>query len=129
CFGLIVALRWSSLGLGSHLRPEVHAIIVSLAFVAAPPALMALTLNTLPRFALYLRWPDWRALGLAAALALVLLPPLAALAQAAYGWLPEPLEDLHPLAQLLRAVHEPAAAEPIDLPLGLLALALVPAVC
>jgi sodium transport system permease protein len=134
CFGLIVALRWLSLGLGAGSLPEVQAMIVSIAFVAAPPVFMAMLLNTLPGFALFLRWPDWRALGLAAVLALVLLPPLAALAQAAYGWLlygllPEHTHDLHPLVQLLRAVYGPEAAKSIHPVLGIFALALVPAVC
>ncbi len=129
CFMLIVTLRWLSLGLGAPLAPEVHAIVVSLAFVAAPPAFMALLLNTLPRDALGLRRPDWRAVGLAALLALVLLPPLAALAQAAYGWFPQQADDPHPLGRLLRAPDAPIGESPVDAALALLAFALVPAVC
>jgi sodium transport system permease protein len=130
CFALLLALRWVSLGVGGRLSPEIHAVIVSLAFVAAPPSFMAMLLNTLPRDALFLRRPDWRALGLATVLALLLLPPLAGLAQAAYDWSPpQQLSDPHPLAQMLRALHEhgPAAAQ--SLPLGLLAYALTPALC
>ena len=129
CFGLIMALRWLSLGLGGRLPPEVHALIVALAFVAAPPAFMALLLNTLPRVALFLRWPSWRALGLAALLALLLLPPLAVLAQAAYGCFPQQLDDPHPLAQMLRAMYEPSAGTAPSVLLALLAYALVPAIC
>lgn len=128
CSALILLLRWLSLGLGGQLPPEVHAIIVSLAFVATPPSIMALMLNTLPGDALYLRRPDWRALGVAALLALLLLPPLAALAQSAYDWFPQQ-GDPHPLAQMLRAMRESSQAAPRSLVLGLLAYALVPAVC
>jgi sodium transport system permease protein len=129
CFGLIMALRWLSLGLGGQLAPEVHAVIVSLAFVAAPPSFMALILNTLPRFALYLRWPSRRELGLAVLLALLLLPPLAALAQAAYTWFPHQFDDPHPLAQMLQALHDPYRDASESLVLGLIAYALAPAVC
>jgi sodium transport system permease protein len=128
CFSLILSLRWLSMGLGGQRPSEVHAVIVSLAFVAAPPLFMALLLNTLPRNALFWRWPDRRALSLAALLALLLVPPLAALAHAAYDWFPHPLFDPHPLAQLLRAPNESGAA-PAGLLMGLLAYALVPAVC
>jgi sodium transport system permease protein len=129
CFGLILLLRWLSFGLGGTLPQEAQAIIVSLAFVAAPPAFMALLLNTLPWDALYLRRPDWRALGVAAVLALLLLPPLATLAQVAYAWYPQQLDDPHPLAQLLGAIHEPARGRTGGWALGLLAYALAPAVC
>ncbi len=129
CFGLILALRWLSLGLGRQWPPEVHALIVSLAFVAAPPSFMALMLTTLPRVALFLRWPAWRELGLAVALALLLLPPLAALAQAAYGWFPQQLADPHPVAQMRRSLLDSSAAVPADIGVGLLAYALLPAVC
>jgi sodium transport system permease protein len=129
CFGLIVALRWLSLGLGERLSLEVRAVIVSLAFVGTPPAFMALLLNTLPRYALYLRWPNWQEVWLAAGLAIVLLPPLTALAQAAYGWFPQQLDDPHPLGQLLRAIHEHGQGADSNLALGLIACAVVPAVC
>jgi sodium transport system permease protein len=130
CFALVLALRWVSLGVGGGLLPEVRAAIAALAFVAAPPSFMALILNTLPRDALYLRRPDWRALGLATLLALLLLPPLAGLAQAAYDWSPrQQLNDPHPLARVLRAVHEQGQDEARSLLLGLMAYALAPAVC
>ncbi len=129
CFGLILALRWLSFGLGARLPPEVHAVIVALAFVAAPPAFMALLLNTLPRVTLALRWPAWRELALAAILALLLLPPLVGLAQAAYAWFPQQLDDPHPLAQMLRVLHDPHHGRPENFVLALLAYALAPAVC
>jgi sodium transport system permease protein len=129
CFVLLLALRWVSLGVGTGLPPEVHAVVAALAFVGAPPSFMALMLNTLPRDALFLRRPDWRALGFAALLALLLLPPLAGLAQAAYDWSPrQQLNDPHPLAQMLRAIHESSDATR-SLLLGLIAYALTPAIC
>ena len=97
-----------SLGLGGRLPPEVHAVIVSLAFVAAPPLFMGILLNTLPRVALYLRgrggaswgWPwCWRSCCCRRSPA----------AQAAYGWFPQQADDPHPLAQLL--ARAPVASE------------------
>jgi sodium transport system permease protein len=129
CFGLILSLRWLSLGLGDRLLPEAHAIIVSLAFVAAPPSFMALLLNTLPRVALYLRWPSWRELGIAAVLAFLLMPPLAALAYAASTWNPHQLGDPHPLARMLHALYEPGDESEGHLLMTLTAFALVPALC
>jgi sodium transport system permease protein len=129
CFALILALRWLSLGLGAQLPPEVHAVIVALAFVAAPPSFMALLLNTLPRVTLCLRWPAWRDLALAAVLAMLLLPPLAALAQAAYAWFPQRSDDPHPLAQTLRALDNPQPDTYDHVALALLAYAVAPAVC
>jgi sodium transport system permease protein len=127
CFGLILALRWLSLGLGRHVSPEVQAVIVWLAFVGAPPLFMALVLNTLPRVALFLRWPPWRELGLALLLALLLLPPLALLAQLVY--VPQQVQDPHPLGRMLRLLHMPETELGGSLALGFLAYALVPAVC
>jgi sodium transport system permease protein len=129
CFGLILSLRWLSLGLGERLVPEAHAIIVSLAFVATPPLFMALLLNTLPGVALYLRWPAWRELGLAALLATLLMPPLAGLAYVTHVWSPHQLSDPHPLARMLHSLSEPDDASEAHLLLALAAYALVPAVC
>jgi sodium transport system permease protein len=128
CFGLIVGLRWIGLGLGGALQTETRAAIASLAFVATPPVFMALLLNTLPREALYFRRPDWASAGLAVLLAILLLPPLAALARNAYVWFPQQESDPHPLAQLLRAIHTPDR-QPPAIGLGVVALALVPALC
>jgi sodium transport system permease protein len=84
CFGLIVGLRWLTLSQGARLSPLVYTSISQLAFVAAPTLFMALILNTRPREGLLLRWPAWRDIGVAAVLALLLLPPMAALAQAVF---------------------------------------------
>ena len=123
CFGLILMLRWLSLGVGRHWPAEVHAAVVSLAFVAAPALFMAVMLNTLPRDALYLRWPRRSELGVAVVLTVLLLPPLTLLARVVYAWFPHGMDDPQALVQILRAAH--------DSPLGvrLLAFALVPACC
>jgi sodium transport system permease protein len=129
CFGLILMLRWFSLGLGKQLPAEVQAVIVALAFVGAPPLFMALLLNTLPRVALFLRWPSGRDLLQATVLALFLVPPLVMLLRVAFSWFPQQLADPHPLAQMLRALKEPASPALGSTIAALLAYALVPAVC
>src|SRR2546426_2438 len=52
CFGLLLGLRWLSLGLGDRLDLLVRSAIVLAAFVAAPPLFMALMLTKRPRQAL-----------------------------------------------------------------------------
>lgn len=129
CFALVLGLRWFSMGLGARWPLEVHASIVLVAFVAFPPLMMALMLNTQPRHALYLHWPRWRELGLAAVLALLLLPPLAALSQAVSVWRPELLEGRHPLIDILRAINHGEPFAEGQFLTALLAFALLPAVC
>ncbi|HYT90276.1 MAG TPA: ABC transporter permease subunit/CPBP intramembrane protease [Gemmataceae bacterium] len=75
CFGLLLGLRWLSLGLGDRVELLVRHTIVLAAFVAAPPLFMALMLTRHPRQALSLHLP--RAGYLLVAL---LLLPLAELA-------------------------------------------------
>jgi sodium transport system permease protein len=84
CFSLIMALRWLTLKQGAALSPLLMTGINLLAFVAAPALFMSLILNTRPREGLCLRWPAWRDMGVAAALSLLLLPPMAALTQAVF---------------------------------------------
>ena len=129
CFALMLGLRWFSMGLGSHWPLEVHASIVLVAFVAAPPMLMALMLNTKPRDALYLRRPRMRELGLAALLALLLLPPLAALSQAVSIWRPDLLEGRHPIIDILKAINHGEPFAEGQFLTALLAFALLPAFC
>src|SRR5262249_49444248 len=81
-FCMLVFLRWFSPGLGMDLAGLGHTAATLLAFVAAPTLLMALMLNTRPAETLGLRAPEVRQVGVAAVLALLLLPPLAAVAQA-----------------------------------------------
>ncbi len=70
CFGLLVALRWLSLGLGMQLPLLVRNGIMLAAFVAAPPLFMALLLTRRPREGLLLRLPAWPYV----AITLLLLP-------------------------------------------------------
>jgi sodium transport system permease protein len=57
CFGLLLGLHWLWLGLGGQTPPVVRAAVVLVAFVAAPPTFMALTLTHSPRYALSLHYP------------------------------------------------------------------------
>ncbi len=122
-FGLIVFLRWLSLSLGID-RPLVHTGISLLAFVAMPTLAMALLLNTRPSGALGIRLPLGREMGLAAGLALLLLPPLAGLAQLVFVQFPrlgEMLAEGQPMVRELRELREVAAP--------LVIFGLLPAVC
>jgi sodium transport system permease protein len=107
CFGLIMALRWLSLGLGGRLPPLGHAVVDLVAFVVAPPLFMVLLLTTRPRQGLGLRWPPPQALLTAVLLVFMLLPPIAELTLYLCGRFPE-LESLlkenAPLADLMQAV-------------------------
>ncbi len=130
CFGLILLLRWCTFGLGRDWL--LHTSISLVAFVAAPVMLMALMLNTRPAQSLSLRRPQLSEVGLAAVLALLLLPPLLALAQTIfrnYPTLTQLLEDRQPLVQeLLRWGETDDAAQPARWPFFVV-FALLPAVC
>jgi sodium transport system permease protein len=58
CFGLLVGLRWLSLGLGAELPLLARSGVVLAAFVATPPLFMALLLTRRPREGLSLRMPS-----------------------------------------------------------------------
>jgi sodium transport system permease protein len=128
CFGLIIGLRWVSLSLGARLPALVHAGVSLMAFVATPALMIAIILNTRPREGLLLQWPDWRDVGVAALLSILLLPPLAAFAVFVFNEYPPLralLEDRQPvLAELMR----PEDGRP-SLAAYLLAFGLLPAVC
>ena len=130
CFALLFCLRWVSVGLGA-LSQSVHAAITMLAFVATPALLMALLLNTKPRQALLLYWPKVKELGLAALLAVVLLPPLAAATIAVFQFFPhltKLLVEHQPLLHELRSLHEGLELDQNWLPL-LFSFAFLPALC
>jgi len=133
CLGLLIGLRWLTLGMGDRWLLEIHTAISELAFVAMPAIFMVMVLNTEPNEALYLRWPHWRETGLAAVLAMLLLPPMTGLAQGVALWFPHLLEGKHPLIEILRAIHEaPLPGHEFTgsrIVLHLLAFALVPALC
>jgi sodium transport system permease protein len=128
CFGLILGLRWLSLGLGAGWPLLLHAAIDLVAFVVTPPVMMALLLTTRPRYGLGLRLPPPQALLSACVLVLLLVLPLADLSR----WLLEQFPDLRtkltettPLAQLMQAVQsgEGGASPSWQLPLVLMLLA------
>jgi sodium transport system permease protein len=76
CFGMIMVLRWLSLGLGQRLPLLVHIAIALLAFVGAPAVFMAMLLTTRPRQALALNPARPGTLAMALVLAAVALGPL-----------------------------------------------------
>ncbi len=129
CFGLILLLRWLSLGLGAQWPLEVHTGISLIAFVAAPALFMAVMLNSRPRDALNLNTPSLREIGLAALLAMLLLPPTMGLTQAVAQWFPHWLQDRHPLVEILRAVVAGDELSQGHFAAYLLAFALLPALC
>jgi sodium transport system permease protein len=127
CAGLILALRGLSLGLGARWL-LLHAAIDLVAYVAAPPLLMALLLTTRPRYGLGLRWPPAQALLSAGVLVLLLVLPLAELSR----FLLEQFRDVRqlltettPVAELMQAAHrgEGAPGPPWALVLVLVLLA------
>lgn len=124
CFGLLVGLRWFSLGLGGQLDLLVRSGIVLAAFVATPPLFMALLLTRRPREGLALRLP---ALGYVAA-ALLLLP----LAEAVHHGLYQFPKVLELLRERQQHVEGAFALQGLDHPalwaLYVLLLALLPAV-
>jgi sodium transport system permease protein len=129
CLALLIGLRWLTLGMGARWSLEMHTAISELAFVAMPPIFMILLLNTEPAMSLYLRWPRKREAGLGALLAILLLPPMTGLTQAAAEWFPELLRATHPLIEILVAVQAGADFGAAQLVTYLLAFALVPALC
>jgi sodium transport system permease protein len=132
CFALIFGLRWLTLGLGQHLSVTTYTSVHLLAFVAAPPLLMTVMLNTRPLDGLFLRWPRGRDIGLAAVLAVLLLPPIAGAAAAILTEFPnlvKLLEDRQPLMQSLRSLVEDESLDRTAWLPYLLAFALLPALC
>jgi sodium transport system permease protein len=125
-FGMIIFLRWLSLSFGAHLPGIVHTGVSLLAFVAMPTLMMALMLNTKPAEGLSLRWPQWGEVGVAAGLAILLLPPLAALAQTVFAHfenLTRLLQERQPIVEELLNLNRR------DLFVTLLIFGALPAVC
>jgi sodium transport system permease protein len=129
CLGLLFGLRYLSLGFGNRWPLETRTAISELAFVAMPPLFMVLLLNTQPSGGLYLRWPSAREAGLAALLALLLLPPLAGLGQAVALWFPRLLEGDQALVKILRDIGDGRVLTAEQLATYFVAFALIPAIC
>jgi sodium transport system permease protein len=77
CFTVVLGLSWFSLGLGTEFLAT--NVIRFLAFVAAPTLLMAFLLTSQPRQSLAVRVPPAWAWPVAAALVVLLTPPLTGL--------------------------------------------------
>src|SRR5262249_17774877 len=123
-FGAIILLRWLSLGFGADVPGLIYTAVSLLAFVATPTLIMTVMLNSRPAQSLALRSPKWGEIGVAAGLALLLLPPLAGLAQSIFSNFPrltELLEERQPMVSELRNLRELGAP--------LVAFALLPAIC
>ncbi|MCS7045235.1 MAG: ABC transporter permease subunit, partial [Gemmataceae bacterium] len=132
CFALLIGCRWLVMDLGTHLPVTTFTTIHLLAFVAAPVLIMSVVLNNDPRGTLALRLPTWRDLGLAAVLAVLLLPPLAGAAVTVFSRFPhltQLLEDRQPFMQSLRLLLESEPFGRGDLVRYVVAFALVPALC
>lgn len=126
CFGVILGLRWLSFGVGQDLPLLTRTGVGQVAFVAAPPLFMALLLTTRPAQGLGVRLPPWWAWPAAAALALLVLPPLAELTLAILRQFPAlkaALELGHPLPRQLTSL---GGDWPVEYLVG---LAVLPAVC
>jgi sodium transport system permease protein len=129
CLAMLIGLRWLTLGMRSRWSLEMHTAISQLAFVAMPPIFMILLLNTQPTMSLYLRWPRRREAGLAALLAILLLPPMTGLTQAVAVWFPKLTLGTHPLIEILVAIDNGKTLDTTQMLTYLLAFALVPALC
>jgi sodium transport system permease protein len=125
CFGLLMVLRWLSIGIGSN-KPLLGVTAVGqLAFTAAPPLFMAMLLTTRPRQGLALRLPPWWSWPAAAALAVLCVPPLAQLTMLILDQFPalkQLLEEYHPLTGALQSESGLPAVY-------LIVLAVLPALC
>src|SRR5581483_3136347 len=109
CFGLVMALRWLALGLGPTLTLVQSSGVSLLAFIGAPPVLMALLLTRRPADSLALRRAPPRAVVGAALLAALMLPSLVELAHYALHQFPEVEELLRqhdPFARVLSELGE-----------------------
>src|SRR5262249_47440815 len=125
-FVLVLFLHWITLSIGQQME-VMHTTIRLLAFVAAPPLLLTMLLNTSPVQGLKLLWPRPGEIGLAALLALLILPPAAFISVEIltdYKHVAALLEQ-QPLVQELRSVIE--GRELNDAIPYLLGLALLPA--
>jgi sodium transport system permease protein len=130
CFGIILALRWFSLGMGQQFSLLTRTGIGQLAFVATPPLFMVLLLTTQPRKGLGLRLPPLWGWFVAVALAVVVLPPLAELTLAILRQFPALralLELNHPLTRELRSLTGPS--HPQSSGMYFFVLAVLPALC
>jgi sodium transport system permease protein len=128
CFALIITLRWLALGSHQDLSLVARTAVAYLAYVGAPPILMAVLLTTRPRLGFAWHFPSPWSLVAAGILSVLLLPPLAELTLAILRRFPaltELLSQRQPLVQELQAMGKPGAS---SWWLHLLVFGLMPAV-
>jgi sodium transport system permease protein len=131
CFGLIIFLRWLAFGMGGNLSLLARTGIELVAFVAAPPVLMAVLLTTRPTAGLALRLPTWRQAVAGILLAVFLVPPFAEVTSAILRRFPDIMQlvaEHHPLAQFVQTFHGDARDLVVVLPFFLVFVALIPVV-
>ena len=129
CFGLILALRWLSFGMGTNQSLLTRTGIAQLAFVATPPLFMALLLTTRPRQGLALRAPPWWSWLVALLLGALVVLPLAELTAwivRQFPVLTELLRQYNPLLSELEGLAKESAWSRL---LAFVVLALLPALC
>jgi sodium transport system permease protein len=129
CFALIVFLRWMAFGVGGNLSHLARTGIELVAFVAAPPVLMAMLLTTRPTVGLALRLPTLRQAVVGVLLAMLLAPSLAEVTGAVLRHFPgimQLMSEHDPLAQFVGTFHSNARNIIAILPFFLVFVALVP---
>ena len=125
CFGLLMVLRWLSLGFGRDRSMLDVTAVCQLAFTAAPPLFMAVILTTRPLQGLALRLPPWWSWPAAALLAVLCVPPLAWLTMLVLDQFPALKQLLQEYAPLAGTLQSDAGRSPAFLIL----LAVLPALC
>ena len=129
CFGLLMVLRWLSLGFGRDRDWLGLTAVCQLAFTAAPPLFMALLLTTRPRQGLALRVPPWWSWPAAALLAVLCVPPLAALTMLILDQFPSCSQLLQENSSLTAALQSGSEGSVAYKPVLVFVLAVLPALC
>jgi sodium transport system permease protein len=119
CFALMITAAWFLQGF-TNATPR-GMVASQVAFILAPPLVMAFLLTSSPRQTLLLSWPAARYLGLAVGLVLALNPLLNELRLV--------VESLFPIPELIKAELGKLMGQLPDYPTALLVLAVVPGVC
>ena len=121
CFALMLSLAWFSMqALGTSTSPLVGMVLGHLAFILAPPVVMAFLLTSDPLGTLRLRGCRWSDLALAAGLALALNPVVRELAFH--------VEQLFPASSAIREQLAAMAKQVPGLGVAILVFALLPAI-
>lgn len=131
CFGLILALRWLSLGLGGAISFLPREAISQVAFVAAPPLFMTLMLTSWPRQGIGVRMPAKWSWPLSILLGLAVALPLAEITMLVFDQLPSIknwVKESGPLASKMLGLDETDLST-VDRLWYFLILAVLPAVC